>query len=185
MNWNRFREETLEKYRKAEIDRWIKPITDDINSADCFVTLSSCAGRFAVMDMPEFGDKRNSVFLGKWHDVPAVEDVLTAIRKGVMETWFMLHPPILHVSCKDLESARILLDILRKAGFRRAGIISLKRMVVEIAGQERIEFIAARNGQVFTDAGVLRENYLEAVKKLEMGRKRFEKFHSIFREVFL
>jgi len=185
MKWKSFRDERLRKYRRSEIDSWIKPLTDLINSCFDFVTLSSCAGRIAVIDLPEFGDKKNAVFLGKWHDFPDILDVMNAIGRGKLETWFMMNPPILHVACRNLERASDLLRICRMSGLRRAGIISLKNFVVEISSQERIEFLAAKKGKIIAEERTIKENLIESIEKLKRSRRRFEKFYELFRELFL
>ncbi len=185
MNWEEFRDERLRKYRRSEIDEWIKPLTDLINSCFDFVTLSSCAGRIAVIDLPEFGDKKNAVFLGKWHEFPKVSDVVEAIKRGRMETWLMMNPPILHVACRNIERTSDLLRLCKTSGFRRAGIISLKNFVVEISAQERVELLAARNGSVIVDEITVHENLTESIEKLERSRKRFEKLYRGFKELFL
>lgn len=185
MIWEEFRERKLQEYRKADIDEWIRPITDSINSNKNFITLSSCAGRIAVMDMPDFGDKKASVFLGKWHSPPQFQEVMNAIVLGKREVWFMMHSPILHVACRSLNDALKLLDVAKKAGFRRAGIISGKKNVVEIAGQERIEFLVAKNGEVLADKKLILENFKESLDKLEKSRTRFRKFENEFKSAFL
>lgn len=48
---------------------------------------------------------------------------------------------ILHVACRDLESAKILIEKGVSSGIKRCGIISLgKNIIVEINSTERIEF---------------------------------------------
>ena len=185
MIWENFRERKLEEYRNAEIDDWIRPITDTINSCNDFVTLSSCAGRIAVMDMPEFGDKKNSVFLGKWHHPPSIHEVTAAIEKGKGEVWFMMNPPILHIACRSVEFSFQLLDVAKKAGFRRAGLISARKNVVEIAGQERVEFLVARNKCAIASRELLEENLSEGIQKLKRSRERFKRFEHEFRSAFL
>ncbi len=185
MDWKEFRNRILEKYKNSEIDSWIKNITDTINSSQNFVTLSSCSGRIAIMDMPEFGDKKNSIFLGKWHDKVPLEIILNAIRRGKMKTWFIMNPPIIHVACKNTEFAFQLLNILNQSGYRRSGIISAKRNVIEISSSERVEFLVAKNGIMIADEKVIAENIIEAVEKLEKSRTRMMRFVEKFKEVFL
>ncbi len=185
MEWLKFRKRILEKYRNSSIDSWIKEIADTINSSEDFVTLSSCSGRIAIMDMPEFGDKRNSVFLGKWHDPPSVHEVIEAVRSGRMETWFIMDPPIIHVACRNSEIAFKLLKCLNESGFRRSGIISGKRNVIEISSSERVEFLAARNGTILADEMMISENLQKSLEKLEKSRSRFLGFQNRFKEVFL
>ena len=182
--WEEFRGEKLKEYRSSEIDKEIRDLLELINSVERFVTLSSCSGRIAVMDMPKFGEKVESVFLGKWHSPPPFEEVCEAVKKGRLTTWLMMHPPIVHVACRDFESAEEILKVAKLSGFRRSGIISTKRFVVEIAAQERVEAVVAVNGRI-ADEDFLRINYELAVEKLAKSRERMEKFKNAFREVFL
>ncbi len=185
MNWNRFREKVLERYRKAEIDAEIRNVLDTINSSRSFVTLSSCAGRIVVMDMPNFGDKKNSVFLGKWHRFPKFEEVKRSVVKGRLQTWFMMHPPIIHIACKDMDRALELLEIAKKSGFRRSGIISQKKFAIEIASQERVEMLVAEKGEVLVDDKALKRNLEISIDKLKRSRERIYRFSEIFKERFL
>ncbi len=178
--WNDYRKRKLEKLRiareKNEVDEWIIPLLDRINSLRCYVTLSSCAGRLAVMDMPDFGNKGDAVFLGKWHSIPEPEEVEKAIEMGKRTTWLMLHPPILHVACESEKHAEILILSAQDAGIRRAGIISLKNMVVEVCGHERMEIPVRFEKFLPVDVKAV----LKIAKmKLERSRSRFMRFSEI------
>ncbi len=166
----------LAKERK-EVDEWMIPILNKINNNDCYVTLSSCAGRLAVMDMPNFGNKGEAIFLGKWHDIPDQLSVKKAIDRGRRTTWLILNPPIIHIACKNLEYARNVLIFSQKAGIRRAGIISLKNFVVEVCGHERME-IPVRFGKTLP---IDLESVLKiAEMKLRRSREKFLRFSEMF-----
>uniref|UniRef100_A0A7C3YCY4 tRNA(Phe) 7-((3-amino-3-carboxypropyl)-4-demethylwyosine(37)-N(4))-methyltransferase n=1 Tax=Geoglobus ahangari TaxID=113653 RepID=A0A7C3YCY4_9EURY len=184
-NWKKFRETVLSRYRQADIDVEIKPVLDIINASESFVTLSSCAGRIVVMDMPNFGDKKNSVFLGKWHQPPEFSEVMEAILKGQRQTWFMMHPPIIHVACRSLFDAFDLLEIAKRSGFRRSGLISQKKFAIEIASQERVEMLVAENGELLMNEKALKRNFELSVEKLKKSRERIFKFSRTFEEYFL
>ena len=83
--WFEFKRRKLEGYieakEKNEVDEDIVPLLDLINSFEDFVTLSSCSGRIAVIDMPEFGDKVEATFLGKWHRCVSYEEVFEAVKR--------------------------------------------------------------------------------------------------------
>ena len=178
--WDDYRKRKLEKLRAAkkknEVDGWIIPLLDRINSLSCYVTLSSCAGRLVVMDMPDFGNKGDAVFLGKWHSIPSPEEVEKAIEMGKRTTWLMLHPPILHVACKSEKHAEILINSAQDAGIRRAGIISLKNMVVEVCGHERMEIPVKFEKFLPVDVNAVLKI---AEMKLERSRSRFMRFSEI------
>ena len=184
-NWKKLRETVLNRYKQADVDVEIKPVLDIINASESFVTLSSCAGRIVVMDMPEFGDKKNSVFLGKWHQPPEFGEVMEAISKGQRQTWFMMHPPIIHIACRSLLDAFDLLEIAKKSGFRRSGLISQKKFAIEIASQERVEMLVAENGELIVNEKALKRNFELSVEKLKKSREKIFRFSMMFREHFL
>jgi len=155
------------------------PLLNKINAFESYVTLSSCSGRIAVIDVEEFGKKLNSEFLGKWHSFVSFEEILSAIMKSKRQTWLIQSPPIIHVACRDLASAKRLLDISNDAGFRRSGIISLENLVVEIASLERVELPVALNGKM-----IISEDYLRILvdfvnKKLEKGKEKLKRLEKI------
>ncbi len=179
--WQEYKKRKIESLNRAiergEVDEWIVPILKRINENPDYVTLSSCAGRLAVMDMKDFGNKGEATFLGKWHEIPEESEVLRAIEAGRKTTWLMLHPPILHIACRDLKSAEKLLIKSQRAGIRRAGIISLKNFVVEVCGHERMEIPVRFKKALPLDLS----SVLEIAKmKLDRSRKKFLKLSELF-----
>lgn len=168
----------LEKFererRDGKVDVDIVPLLEKINSMDHYVTLSSCSGRIAVLDLEEFGKKLNSRFLGKWHNFVSFEEVLESVKSCERQGWLLQFPPIIHVACKDIFSAEKLLAIANAAGFRRSGIISLRNIVVEIASLERLEMPVAIGGKLVVDENYLRIAVEIANLKLEKGKKKLE-----------
>jgi len=179
-SWEAFRTEKLLGFKKSvhEIDPEILPLLNLINSSPDFVTLSSCSGRIAVMDMPDFGNKLEGVFLGKWHGEVGLEEVWEAVRRGKRITWFMMHPPILHVACRDMRMAEEFINAARKAGFRRAGLISTSRNIVEVFSPERMEMVVAAKGEPVVSRESLRIQLEFAVEKLRRSRKRLSRLEN-------
>jgi len=185
--WFDFKRRKLEGYIKAkergEVDEDIIPLLDLINSFECYVTLSSCSGRIAVMDMPEFGDKVESVFLGKWHRCVSFEEVFEAVKLGKQTTWLIMFPPIIHVACRDLESAERLMKVANNSGLRRSGLISLRHNVVEINALERLEAPVAVKGRLVVGIEGLRVMVDFANKKLERSKDKLRRFYDSLREL--
>jgi len=171
----------LEGYRKAkergEVDEDIIPLLDLINSFDDFVTLSSCSGRIAVMDMPKFGDKVEATFLGKWHRRVSLDEVLNAVRRGRRTTWLIMFPPIIHVACRNLESAEVLMKVANDSGFRRSGLISLKHNVIEINSLERLEAPVAVDGRMLFNYEGLKVTVELANEKLERSKSKLKRLY--------
>jgi|Deesub1362B_J571_1020462.scaffolds.fasta_scaffold00248_3 tRNA wybutosine-synthesizing protein 3 len=183
--WEEYRTEKLQSFNRSihQIDPEILPLLNLINSFPDFVTLSSCSGRIVIMDMPDFGNKSESVFLGKWHGKVDLEEVWEAIKKGKRVTWFIMHPPILHVACRDMQKAEEFMSIARKAGFRRAGVISPSRNIVEIFSLEKMEMVVAVNGDPVVTKESLKIQLEFAIEKLERSRSRLLRLENELRRL--
>ncbi len=181
MNWDEYRRLKLRSYinakERGEVDRDIIPLLDLINSFKFFVTTSSCSGRIGILDMPEFGDKINAEFLGKWHSPVNFDDVLNAVRGIRRDAWLIMFPPIIHVACENLKVAEKLMAIANNAGFRRCGIISLKNNIVEISSLERMEVPIAVKGKLIVDMNSLRLMIEIANRKLERSKKKLDRLY--------
>ncbi len=187
MNWVEYKRKKLEGYtlakERGEVDEDIIPLLDLINSFDCFVTTSSCSGRIGILDMPEFGDKVEAKFLGKWHDMVEFKDVLKAVRRGQRVVWLIMYPPIIHIACKDLSCAEELISIANKSGFRRSGIISLKNWVVEITSLERLELPVALNGEIILSESALKIMVDFANRKLAKSKEKLKRLYKALEEL--
>ncbi len=187
VEWDSFKKSKLEEYAKArergEVDEDVIPLLDLINSFECFVTLSSCSGRIAVMDMPEFGNKLEAKFLGKWHRYVSFDEVLEAVKSGKQTTWLIMFPPIIHVACRDLNSAEKLMRTANDSGLRRCGLISLRKRVVEITTLERLEVPVALNGRIVVGEEGLKIMVEFANRKLRRSREKLRKFYSSLSEL--
>ncbi len=113
-----------------------------INLLPDYYTTSSCSGRIQLASTRLPGEKFRMRVVAKWHHPVtrrAVERVLGALDDEHL--WLAVHPPILHIMCRDLGSALEMLRAARGSGFKRAGIQGVRgdRVAVEIVGTERIE----------------------------------------------
>ncbi|WP_456398205.1 tRNA(Phe) 7-((3-amino-3-carboxypropyl)-4-demethylwyosine(37)-N(4))-methyltransferase Taw3 [Palaeococcus sp. (in: euryarchaeotes)] len=157
--------------RKNLVDEDIISLLEKINSLENYFTTSSCSGRIVVMEMPEFGDKLNAKWLGKWHREVSMEEVKKAIEKheeGMI--WFMLHSPILHVASRSLEDAVRLLNLGIHSGFKNSSIksVSHKKLLVELYSTERLDIPLGENGEIWVD-----EEYL--VKIVGMANRQLRR----------
>ncbi len=168
-----------EAKKRGEVDEDIIYLLDLINSFDSYVTLSSCSGRIAVLEIPEIGNKKSTKFLGKWHRAVELGEVKDAAIKCRELAWFIQYPPILHIACKTLEDAYKLAKIANDAGFRRCGLISFKNFVLEVCSWERIELPIAENGKMILDDLYLSKVIKIANFKLEKGKSRLKKFYEL------
>lgn len=173
----------LLKLDKSTIGSWdkkIKSLCEKINKSENYYTTSSCAGRIVlIFDKSE----RDDVFVKVWHDKVSFENLdkeLKKIKKGNIK--FKQEPPIIHIACWDLESAREILAKARAVGFKRSGVISFdkNKFVVEILSTEKIEFPIIDNFRILVDESFLRlvlkkanENLMKGWGKIEGLNKKF------------
>ena len=164
-NFDEQKAKAMDSLRKAlaedKVDRDIIVLLDKINALDNYFTTSSCSGRISVMEMPHFGDKLNSVWLGKWHREVTVEEVLEAIGKHRSgQLWFLVRSPILHVAARTMEDAVKLLNLSIGLGFKYSNIksVSHKKLLVEIRSTERMDVPLGEDGELWID-----EAYIERI----------------------
>ena len=164
-NFDEQKEKAMEGLRQAlaegKVDRDIIPLLEKINALENYFTTSSCSGRISVMEMPHFGDKVNSVWLGKWHREVSEEEVLEAIgMHGKGQLWFLVRSPILHVGARTLEDAVRLLNLAIGLGFKYSNIksVSHKKLLVEIRSTERMDVPLGSDGELWVS-----EEYIERI----------------------
>ena len=173
-NFEEQKASAMESLRRAleedKVDHDIIPLLEKLNALESYFTTSSCSGRISVMEMPHFGDKLNSVWLGKWHREVSMEEVLEAVRKHKSgQLWFLVRSPILHVSARTMEDAVRLLNLAIGLGFKYSNIksVSHKKLLVEIRSTERMDVPLGENGELWVS-----EEYIERIVKIANDQLR-------------
>ncbi|MBU2590101.1 MAG: hypothetical protein KKB39_05065 [Nanoarchaeota archaeon] len=161
----------MDKSPQGHIDEDIKPLLEKINKHKEYETTSSCSGRIVLLENQKKG---TTAWKFKSHTKVNVEDVWKNLSED--NIWFMQEPMILHVKCKDLESAKELIDKANKVGFKAAAL-SPKTFTVVIQGVEKIETILNKK--------LISKEYLtllveEANKKLLATKKRMKELENLF-----
>ncbi len=152
-----------DKSTKGSIDDAIKPLLDTLNSLPNYYTTSSCSGRIVLINNTK---KKTSAWLFVSHDPVQTLSI-------PHPCWFLQEPPILHVRCKDLDAAHVLLKTAHITGLKKTGIISLDHLTVEVRGNEKMETFVTPD---------LSNDYVQqlltlANTRLFESRKRFDQFH--------
>lgn len=154
-----------DKSTKGSIDEDIKDLLDKINSKENYYTTSSCSGRILLLDDL---NKKTSSFLFVSHSI-------CKLPKITQNCWLLVEPPIIHVRCKDLDSANILLKLALDSGFGKSGLISIEKPLLEINSTERISNYLTPN----LDLTYLEELNNLSNKKLEKMKLKINNFYSI------
>jgi tRNA wybutosine-synthesizing protein 3 len=134
-----------------KVDIKILPILDLINQLPNYYTSSSCAGRIVVLQLPCLGDKKNAVFLGKWHRTVNIEEIHKAIKTSTYGyIWILSQSPIIHVISKSLEDANSLVKLAICSGLKNSGFKTYdKKIVIELCSTERLDAPIGENTELY------------------------------------
>jgi tRNA wybutosine-synthesizing protein 3 len=180
-----------DKSQKQGIDKEILSIVNLINSKEDYFTTSSCSGRIVVIAVGEGNRKEGSKWIYSNHQPLAFLDVWQSIdptnnsfeeRFFDGEVWFKQEPMILHVCCRDIQSANSLWRIAREVGYKRGGITAGKDWYnLEMIGSEFIETLIAKDKKLLVD-----KEYVDIIVKvgnerMNNSRKRMDNFLKILK----
>ncbi|MGV8141436.1 MAG: tRNA wybutosine-synthesizing 3 family protein [Candidatus Woesearchaeota archaeon] len=176
-----------DKSRKGDVDKPIIPMIDYINSLKDYYTTSSCSGRIYLLT--ESSKKPDVKWLFVSHDIVSFEDIMQALNENTLKAysqdriWLRQENLILHVACRNLEAAEILLKIARDIGLRRSGIIAdSKIVIVEICSTEKMDVPLAEDGKILVTESYIRLVTDIANQKFLKGREKLEKLEKEIRE---
>lgn len=183
-NFNQRKKDILSKLDKSSKGDWDSKIVDLcnlVNESDDYYTTSSCAGR--VVLMRDEDKKGQGLFLDVWHDKINFEELKDSLGRNINvgAIKFKTEPPILHVVCKNLESASDLLEEAKHIGFKRSGISTIsKNIILELCSTEKLEFPVVEDGRILVDDEFLKIVVKKSNFLLEKGWKKIEKLRDFF-----
>lgn len=167
-----------------EVDQEILPLLNLINSLKDFYTTSSCYGRISLLH--DVGSKKDSGWVGKWHREVEFNEILLALEKkpddGIV--WLKYEPAILHVVARDPEGAIKILTAARNTGFKKVGIIAMKkdRNMIEVCSTERMDVPIIQEGTLLVDTGYIKYLVETANKQFKKGNKKLKRLEKGLRE---
>jgi len=183
MNFLNNKKNVLERKDKSNEGSWDKKIDGlcrKINARKEYYTTSSCSGRINLVK--GFPEKAEDVFLFKSHEKISFLQLKKELEKagkykGLI--YFKQEPCILHVACLDLESAKKLLNKARDVGWMRSGLISDKKIILELISTEKLELPIINNGKLLVDENYLKLLVKEANKKLTRTWEKVKKLEKL------
>ncbi len=136
-DFNLWKKQALEKVDKSNIgsiDLKIRNLCDIINSKKKLFTLSSCSGRISILKREEI-KKIENIWLFVSHDeVSSTEIYDILINNNISDVArileFRVEGAIIHISVKSLDIARDIMEMGKRSGFNRRGIIALRNKIV-------------------------------------------------------
>lgn len=173
---------TKDKSPKGFVDSDIVELVQEINDHPNYVTTSSCSGRAVIFE--EGSQHREGKWLYNSHSSFSFEAVACALAKACGNAQLKFEPFILHVRCRNLDSAVELLSVSTQSGFRESGIVlgkSKKKIIVAVRTTSiRLDIPVVRAGQCLVSRELL-------IWLAEDFRKRFtqnEQLRGCFRQAF-
>ncbi len=161
--------------REGLVDEEIIPILNKINEIDNYYTTSSCIGRIGIMEIPkDKNPKLYSRWLGKWHHYPNYNDIFNALKnKKEGYIIFVMNSPILHIACKDINSAKKMLELAIHSGLKASSIksVSEKRIIVEILTTYKVDAPIGEDGEIFVNEDYLKYLLDYSILKLKKARE--------------
>jgi tRNA wybutosine-synthesizing protein 3 len=156
------------------IDKAILPLCRKINKNPDYYTTSSCAGRIILIK--EKGKKQENAFIKIWHDKILLEDLMNELKNAKYDGMIYLRhePCIMHVSCKSLDDAEKLVQLARHSGWKKSGIISLGRNIIEIVSTEILATPIMNKRKILVDKDYISILVKEANKKLKQTREKIK-----------
>ncbi len=165
-----------DKSRKGEIDEKIKPLIDTINDIDYYYTTSSCSGRIMIYKPGK--RKQETEWIMVSHE--EIKNIKDEYIKD--DYWFKMEGPIIHINCFNLDYAEKIVDLFRSNGWKKTGIITLKRkIIVEVSTPLLIHFPLNKNNMNKNE--FMKKVIIEANNKLRKGWELIEKARTSINEL--
>ncbi|KAF6207691.1 hypothetical protein GE061_016139 [Apolygus lucorum] len=171
--------------KKGDIDERVQPVINKINASDRFVTLSSCSGRTAVLLQSNDITKDGCQWVYTTHDfvddTALTESIRLSASRGDLTLKF--EPFILHVACRSLEDAKLMLTCALNAGCKNSGMVVGKhgRFTVAARNTLQMEVPLASKGKVLVSEEFIMFLATQANEKMNKNFEKlckFEKFIS-------
>ncbi len=160
--------------------KWIKENIDKImnqaNNLESNISRSSSSEIYANKASNFKVEKSISMITGfnrgkSWH-----KPDLKQRKNFPMEIKFKCEPIILHVICRDLNSAVSLLEKAKKSGLKHSGIHSIgKKIILEINGSDKLEFPIINKSRILVSDNFLKIIIKKSNEKLKKNWNQIKK----------
>ncbi|XP_077391763.1 tRNA wybutosine-synthesizing protein 3 homolog isoform X1 [Festucalex cinctus] len=168
--------------KKGNVDEDIVHLVSLLNSYEEYFTTSSCSGRITVIDTaPEscVVQKKNLVWLFVSHMKCTFDDVMSALDSSCGSAVLKFEPFVLHVQCRTLEDARLMLAAAVQSGFRNSGLTLSKtgKIIMAVRCTHSLEVPLSHQGKLLVSHEYVHFLIGIANKKMEENLRRIERFY--------
>lgn len=173
----------LDKSKKGSIDKDIKSLVNIINSLSDYYTSSSCSGRISITEVT--GKKQEYNWLFVTHSKANFNHIKKTLEQPQEKNLWLKHEPmILHICCRDIDSAKKMLDICHDAGLKRAGIITFgKKIMIETFGTDKMDVPISEKGNLLVNEVYLKVLIREANGMHEKNLARIERLYKKIKDI--
>ncbi|CAF1010338.1 unnamed protein product [Rotaria sordida] len=172
--------------RKHSIDDYIVNLINQINNHNDYYTSSSCSGRtivFTSSPIVTSSTKSDCQWLYVTHeqaDLNAILNCLEQRPKDIDMISIKFEAFILHVICRTLESAKILLNIALECGYRNSGLVisNQGKITLAIRSTHALEVPLVIGGHLCVDENYISQIVSIANEKMTANMAKIDKFSS-------
>ncbi|XP_048587336.1 tRNA wybutosine-synthesizing protein 3 homolog isoform X4 [Nematostella vectensis] len=170
--------------KKGSIDEPIVNLVDYINGLDAFFTTSSCSGRISVFTEGHGQRKKCSEWRYITHGQADLESVLESLEDCKRDAVLKFEPFVLHVQCKSLEHAQLMLKASLESGYKNSGIVigRKSRYMMAVRSTHSLEVPLICNGNLLVSKEYIQYVVDMANKKMEDNKDRIQRFYTKLKE---
>ncbi|CAF2363590.1 unnamed protein product [Rotaria sp. Silwood2] len=172
--------------RKHSIDDYIVILINQINNHNDYYTSSSCSGRtivFSSTPTVTSSTKSDCQWLYVTHaqaDLNAILNCLEQRPKDIDMISIKFEAFILHIICRTLECAKILLNIALECGYRNSGLVMSNqgKITLAIRSTHALEVPLVIGGRLCVDENYISQIVSIANEKMTANMTKIDKFSS-------
>ncbi|MBW00536.1 tRNA wybutosine-synthesizing protein 3, partial [Eschrichtius robustus] len=159
--------------RKGSVDEDVVELVQLLNGREQFFTTSSCAGRIILLDQGINGSevqKQNCCWLLVTHKPCVKDDVIVALKKANGDAILKFEPLVLHVQCRQLQDAQILLSsvsLVHKSSYLNCSLQAVR-------STHGLEVPLTHKGKLMVTEEYINFLIKIANQKMEENKKRIE-----------
>lgn len=177
--WRRFWEDVEIGY----MDRDLIDILIRLNTDRYIYTKSSCSGRIVVCDTVYPWSREESGIVFKKHGLITSEELLSILNKQVLRNlWLNVSGPILHLSVYKPSYVKFILGLVREAGFKHSGVLSINRnkgIIIEVVSGVKMSHLLKTPSKNLVYGDFLDEIVAKANEVYMAGKRLLDRLRKI------
>ncbi len=168
---------------KGSVDKQVEGIISFLNSCPDYYTTSSCSGRISVL-APGKTKRDETTWILKSHEPVEKGQLIKALSSlPKNKVWLRMESLILHITSRDLDAAKLILQCAQDSGLKRSGLVlpfDAARILIE--GHDKLSAPIAAEGKLLVDNNYLAHLLDEANAKLKKNFERLGRFEQVCKE---